>query len=185
MPPGSQELWVGEGAMAYNSGREGVTDSFVGSLWHANLLGALSKTVPLPHAVYCRQALVGGNYGLVSHETLDPNPDYWASYVWKRLVGTRAVGPIRSPQRHDSAEYSNQFTFGCCEEPGADAVLVHAFCSAGGSRSPLGGEGSDVVFVAINISPDEGVRLEVDLGEGRTDVSVFDFACGLSCTLLL
>ena len=26
-----------------------------------------------------------------------------------------------------------------------------------------------MVFVAINISPDEGVRLEVDLGEGRTD----------------
>ena len=84
-------------------------------------------------------------------------------------MGTRAVGPIRSPQRHDSAEHSSIYTFGCCEEPGADTVLVHAFCSAGESRSSSGGEGGDVVFVAINISPDEGVRLEVDLGEGRTD----------------
>eukprot|EP00978_Attheya_sp_CCMP212_P000629 scaffold1224_cov50-Attheya_sp.AAC.3 len=80
------ELWVGEGAMAYNSGRQGVTDSFRGSLWFANLLGALSKTKPVAHRVYFCQVLIGGFYELISHENLNPNPDYWMAYLWKKSL---------------------------------------------------------------------------------------------------
>ena len=80
------QLWIGEGAMAHNSGQRNVTDVFQSSMWFANLLGSLSKTKPITHSVYCRQALLGGYYELIDHETLIPNPDYWLSYIWKLLI---------------------------------------------------------------------------------------------------
>lgn len=155
------QLWIGEGAMAYNSGRQGLTDSFRGSLWFANLLGALAKTKPFAHSVYCRQALIGGFYELVSHETLIPNPDYWVAHMWKKLVGTKAIGPILSPQREISLKESSQYTFGCCKAPGRDSVLIHSFCSA---RSD-----GDVVFVIINISDSQAIALNVSMGEKITE----------------
>ena len=152
------QLWIGEGAMAYNSGRAGVTDSFVGSLWFANLLEAVAKTKPIAHSVYCRQALIGGYYELVSHETLTPNPDYWVAYIWKKIVGTKAIGPIHSPNRKDSVDISSMITFGCCEKPGRDSILVHSFC---------GRSDGDVVFIVINISDSKGIQLNVTIDSGN------------------
>eukprot|EP01082_Thalassiosira_pseudonana_P002374 g2378.t1 g2378 contig11:1345778-1347700(+) len=161
------QLWVGEGALAYNSGAVGVTDSFLGSLWFANLLGVLTKTDPVPHSVYCRQALIGGYYELISHETLTPNPDYWVAFMFKNVIGaSKAIGPILSPQRKDSLHLSTLVTFGCCKKPGQDTVLVHAFCS--NSNNDYGSSG-DVVFVVINVSTDKAVDLDVPLGTTRTE----------------
>lgn len=164
-------LWIGEGAMAYNSGRRGVTDSFLGSLWFANLLGVLTKTSPIPHSVYCRQALIGGYYELISHanDSFVPNPDYWVAYAWKHIVGSsKAIGPIMSPHRKDSVESSSRFTFGCCKRPGSDTVLVHAFCANNNNVENYGSFG-DVVFVVINISKDKEVMLKVPQGTNRTE----------------
>lgn len=158
---GFTQLWIGEGAMAYNSGRLEVTDSFVGALWFSNLLGALSKTQPVPHSVYCRQALTGGYYELVSHETLQPNPDYWVAYIWKTVIGTKAIGPIQSPQRVDTMQFSSKFTFGCCVHPGKDSILIHSYCA-----KHLQG---DVVFVVINISESMAIKLNVNMGNDRTE----------------
>ena len=160
MPKGSK-LWIGEGAMAYNSGKQNITDSFHGSLWFANVLGSLAKTKPVAHSVYCRQALLGGYYELISHQTLIPNPDYWLAYLWKQLVGTKAVGPILSPQRKDSLKTSNTFTFGCCYKPGRDFLLIHSFCSA-----KLNG---DVVLIVINKSESKAMNLDIQMGETRTE----------------
>jgi heparanase 1 len=162
----SSRLWIGEGAMAYNSGLPGVSDSFRGSLWFANLLGALAKTKPLSHGVYCRQSLLGGHYELISHETMVPNPDYWVAYLWKNLVGTKAVGPIISPGRRDSPELSSYYTFGCCEKPGMDTVLIHSFCAKSNNNS------GDVVFVVINISKSRGINLNITMGLNRTEYNL-------------
>eukprot|EP00985_Skeletonema_marinoi_P014495 scaffold7350_cov176-Skeletonema_marinoi.AAC.1 len=146
------EVWVGEGAMAYNSGRQNITDSFVGSFWFTNLLGAISKSVP--HTVYCRQALVGGYYELISHETMKARPDYWIAHLWKRLVGTKSIGPILSPSREDSPD---KYTFGCCEGPGYDTLLIHAFCAKG--------ERSNPIFVITNIDKEESsFNLNITVG---------------------
>lgn len=154
-------LWVGEGAMAYDSGLHGLTDTFHGSLWFANILGALTKTKPLPHSVYCRQSLLGGHYEPISHETLIPNPDYWVAYLWKRLVGQKAIGPIISPQRKDSVKLSSYQTFGCCKQPGRDAVLIHSFCAK---------SSSDVVFIMINTSESGAIYINVPMSEkNRTE----------------
>lgn len=154
-------LWVGEGAMAYNSGREGVTNSFISTAWYASLLSSLSKTQPVPHSVYCRQALIGGYYELISHKTMDPNPDYWMARLWKQLVGRRAIVPIVSTVRKDSSEYSKKFSFGCCKAPGQDELLVHAFCSKEND--------GDVVFVVINVAKSTHYELNITIGTSRTD----------------
>ena len=165
------QLWIGEGAMAYNSGRQGVTNSFVGSLWYADLLGSLAKTQPIQHSVYCRQALIGGYYELVSHETLDPNPDYWVAYLWKSFVGTRAIGPILSSYRVDSLELSSRVTFGCCKRPGQDTLLIHAFCANSGNNgnSKYNISSGDMVFVVINIDEKSSFDLNITLGTSRSE----------------
>eukprot|EP00041_Stephanoeca_diplocostata_P038509 m.1520979 g.1520979 ORF g.1520979 m.1520979 type:complete len:586 (-) comp25229_c0_seq4:3871-5628(-) len=46
------QLWVGEAAAAWHSGRDGVTNAFASSFWYADALGGLSAR---GHSGYCRQ----------------------------------------------------------------------------------------------------------------------------------
>ncbi|KAF8389749.1 hypothetical protein HHK36_024268 [Tetracentron sinense] len=66
--------WVGESGGAYNSGGRLVSDTFVNSFWYLDQLGMASK---YSTKAYCRQTLIGGNYGLLNTTTLHPNPDYY------------------------------------------------------------------------------------------------------------
>jgi heparanase 1 len=50
------DLWVGESAMAWHSGAEGVTDTFLSSPWWMTALAGLAPS----HHGFCRQTLVGG-----------------------------------------------------------------------------------------------------------------------------
>jgi len=34
-----------------------------------------------------RQSLIGGDYALINRNTLKPNPDYWVSWLWGKLMG--------------------------------------------------------------------------------------------------
>ena len=56
------DIWVGETALAWHSGRNGTTNTFYSSPWYLIQLGALAGT----HTVQCRQTLRGGSYELVS-----------------------------------------------------------------------------------------------------------------------
>ena len=82
--PRGVPTWAGETAGHGGGGVAGLTDSFTSSLYYAWQLGAL----PL-HGVElsARQALVGGDYELLSRDTLAPNPDWWVLWLFKRLVG--------------------------------------------------------------------------------------------------
>ena len=51
------QVWVGESALAWHSGRVGVTDTFLSSPWWMSALGQLAPT----HSGFCRQTLMGGN----------------------------------------------------------------------------------------------------------------------------
>jgi heparanase 1 len=82
------EVWLGESGNAQCGGQPGVSDRFVGSLWWVDQLGLLARR---GHRVSVRQTLSGSDYGLIDEETLDPRPDYWASVLWKRLMGTRVL----------------------------------------------------------------------------------------------
>ncbi|KAK9070824.1 hypothetical protein SSX86_011226 [Deinandra increscens subsp. villosa] len=76
--------WVGEAGGAYNSGHHLVTDAFVFSFWYLNQLGMSSV---YDTKTYCRQTLIGGNYGLLNTTTFEPNPDYYSALLWHRLMG--------------------------------------------------------------------------------------------------
>ncbi|KAJ8570759.1 hypothetical protein K7X08_037731 [Anisodus acutangulus] len=80
----SAVAWVGESGGVFNSGRNLVSNSFVSSFWYLDQLG-MSATFDTK--TYCRQTLVGGNYGLLNTTTFHPNPDYYGALLWHRLMG--------------------------------------------------------------------------------------------------
>jgi len=53
-------IWMGETGGAYNSGRNTVTNRFMSAFWYVDWLGILANQ---GHAAFCRQTLIGGNYG--------------------------------------------------------------------------------------------------------------------------
>ena len=88
------QLWVGESALAWHSGREGVTDTFLSSAWWLSALGGLSAT----HDGFCRQTLMGGNYELVNKTTKMPNPDYYVARLFKDAMGARVLAANSSTE---------------------------------------------------------------------------------------
>ncbi|KAL3535927.1 hypothetical protein ACH5RR_004388 [Cinchona calisaya] len=81
--------WVGEAGGAYNSGRDHVSNAFVYSFWYLDQLGMASA---YDTKTYCRQSLIGGNYGLLNTTTFVPNPDYYSALLWHQLMGTNVLG---------------------------------------------------------------------------------------------
>ncbi|XAR50001.1 Beta-glucuronidase [Bertholletia excelsa] len=88
--------WVGESGGAYNSGGCNVSNTFVNSFWYLDQLAMAAK---YDTRVYCRQTLVGGNYGLLDTTTFIPNPDYYSALLWHQLMGKEvlAVNASTSP----------------------------------------------------------------------------------------
>ncbi|KAL1822723.1 hypothetical protein DCAR_0310560 [Daucus carota subsp. sativus] len=92
----SAGAWVGEAGGAYNSGHNLVSNSFVYSFWYLDQLG-MSATYDTK--TYCRQTLIGGNYGLLNTTTFVPNPDYYSALLWHRLMGRRVLSTSFSGTR--------------------------------------------------------------------------------------
>jgi heparanase len=82
------EVWLGETGNAQCGGQPGVSDRFAGTLWWVDQLGLAAR---LGQPVVVRQTLAGSDYGLVDDATMAPRPDYWASVLWKRLMGTNVL----------------------------------------------------------------------------------------------
>ncbi|KOM53128.1 hypothetical protein LR48_Vigan09g178700 [Vigna angularis] len=80
--------WVGESGGAYNSGGKDVSNTFVDGFWYLDQLG---MTAAFNHKVYCRQALIGGNYAMLNTTTFIPNPDYYGALLWHRLMGRNVL----------------------------------------------------------------------------------------------
>ncbi|XP_006403100.2 heparanase-like protein 3 isoform X2 [Eutrema salsugineum] len=80
--------WVGESGGAYNSGRNLVSNAFVYSFWYLDQLGMASI---YDTKTYCRQSLIGGNYGLLNTTNFTPNPDYYSALIWRTLMGRKAL----------------------------------------------------------------------------------------------
>ncbi|XP_061337140.1 heparanase-like protein 3 [Gastrolobium bilobum] len=80
--------WVGESGGAYNSGHHLVSDAFVYSFWYLDQLG---MSASYDTKTYCRQSLIGGNYGLLNTSNFLPNPDYYSALLWHRLMGRHVL----------------------------------------------------------------------------------------------
>lgn len=48
------------------------------------------------YAAFCRQDLIGADYGLLNVTTLAPATDYWLLVLWMRLMGTRVLSTTLS-----------------------------------------------------------------------------------------
>ncbi|KAL2939937.1 Heparanase-like protein 3 [Bienertia sinuspersici] len=80
----SAVAWVSEAGGAYNSGHNHVTNAFVMSFWYLDQLGMAAR---YDTKTYCRQTLIGGDYGLLDTTTFVPNPDYY-----RRVLSTSVSG---------------------------------------------------------------------------------------------
>ncbi len=78
-------IWLGETGNAQFGGEPGVSDTYIGGLWWLDQLGLLAENGV--DTVF-RQTLAGMNYGMMDPVTLELNPDYWNSVLWKKLMGT-------------------------------------------------------------------------------------------------
>ena len=78
------EIWTGETGSAQCGGEANLSDRFVSSFWWADQLGRGAR---LGQKVMIRQSLIGGDYALINKNTLKPNPDYWVSWLWNKLMG--------------------------------------------------------------------------------------------------
>ncbi|WOD06671.1 hypothetical protein [Marinomonas sp. GJ51-6] len=65
-------------------GQAKLSDRFVSCFWWADQLGRGAKS---GQKVMVRQSLIGGDYALINRQTLKPNPDYWVSWLWGKLMG--------------------------------------------------------------------------------------------------
>lgn len=123
--------WVGEAGGAYNSGRNLVTNSFVFSFWYLDQLGMAATSGT---KTYCRQTLIGGNYGLLNTETFRPNPDYYSALLWHNLMGSDVL--------------STSFL-------GTDKIRAYAHCS---NNSP------GITLLLINLDGNTTVQVHVSTG---------------------
>lgn len=76
--------WMTETAHALYGGEPGISDTFTSTLWWLDELGLLAREGV--DKVF-RQSLTGARYGLLDQATFEPRPDYWASFLWKKLMG--------------------------------------------------------------------------------------------------
>ncbi len=81
-------LWVSETALAWDSGRNGTSNTFSDGPWYITQLAGMAWHGV---AVQARQTLRGGFYQLLSNDTgrVAPNPDWWTARLFKRAMGTR------------------------------------------------------------------------------------------------
>ncbi|EXC11030.1 Heparanase-like protein 1 [Morus notabilis] len=126
--------WVGESGGAFNSGGRNVSDTFVDSFWYLDQLGMAAK---YNTKVYCRQSLIGGNYGLLDRDTFVPNPDYYSALLWNRLMG----GGVLAVERNASP-----------------FLRIYAHCSRGRPG---------ITLLLINLSNQTEFILNVENGLGR------------------
>jgi hypothetical protein len=128
------EAWLGETGGAQCGGEPELSDRFGSSLWWVDELGRMARR---GQRVVVRQTLSGGDYGLIDDKTLAPNPDYWASLLWRRLMGTTVL-----------AVSTNTPT----------AVQAYAHCQAGVSGA--------VSMALVNVHPSQAIKVDLPpLGE--------------------
>lgn len=88
----SKKIWLGETASAWGGGSPKYSDKFIACFIWLDKLGTAAKN---GIDVVVRQSIFNGYYALIS-DTYEPNPDYWISILFKKLVGTRVISCFNS-----------------------------------------------------------------------------------------
>jgi heparanase 1 len=137
------EAWLDETSNAQCGGAPGISDAFVSSLWWLDELGKMARRGT---PVVVRQSLSGADYGLLAEPSLDPRPDYFASLLWRRLMGTRALAVT---VRH------------------APSLRAYAHCAAGRPGA--------VTLLLVNLDAAQPVTVAVEgIGSGARELYAVD-----------
>ncbi|KAL4308390.1 hypothetical protein GQ457_01G000120 [Hibiscus cannabinus] len=111
------EAWVSESGGAFNSGSKDVSPTFVDGFWYLDQMGMAAT---YDQNVFCRQALIGGNYGLLSATTFIPNPDYYGALLWHRLMGSTVLA-VTKESDPDMCVYAH-----CAKKkPGVSVIFIN------------------------------------------------------------
>ncbi|KAJ7943376.1 Heparanase-like protein [Quillaja saponaria] len=109
--------WVGEAGGAYNSGGKDVSHTFANGFWYLDQLGMTST---FNHKVFCRQAFIGGNYGLLNTTSFIPNPDYYGALLWHRLMGKKVL-----KINHDGSPFLRVYSHCSKKGPGVTLLIIN------------------------------------------------------------
>lgn len=73
-------IWLGETSDASSEGTPNITNTYASGFFWLDKLGVSAK---YQISLVARQDFYGANYPLVNNQ-LNPNPDYWLSYIFKK-----------------------------------------------------------------------------------------------------
>jgi hypothetical protein len=143
---GGRPVWLEETGNAQCGGQPGLSDRYLAGIWWLDQLGRAARH---GQQVVVRWNVSGADYGLLREPDLDPNPDYWNSLLWRRLMG-RTVLEATPP-----AEWPT--------------VVVYAHCTPGRQGS--------VTVLVLNLDPQHPVSLRLEgVGNSPLDAYVLDAA---------
>jgi len=77
------DIWLGEAGSSSGGGKNGLSDRYIAGFLYMAKIGLTALNC---HKVMIRQSFYGGHYGMLDAITRKPLPDYWITYVYKKLV---------------------------------------------------------------------------------------------------
>jgi len=119
----SASVWAGE-IGPHNGGSPPCDHSsmrwanFGDTAWY---LDALATKARAGYQAFCRQDLIGADYGLLDCSTGDPLPDYFAALLFRNLMGPDVLSATVS---HDATDASVRAYAHCTRGGGGVTVLV-------------------------------------------------------------
>ena len=106
------------------------------------------------YGAFCRQTLLGGNYELLDHNTYEPNPDFYAALLFRRLMGVKVL----------DVDLHRRSTSGFGSGSGSDSEMIRAYasCTPRGktAQARRKSEGS-VTLLLLNLSPNTSTVLSI------------------------
>lgn len=127
------QLWMTEIGHAMFGGEPNHSNRYIAGIWWMDLLGTLAR---MHHQVVVRQTLIGSDYGIIDDKTLEPNPDYYNSLLWKKCMGSKVF----------KASSDNPY------------LRVYAHSTTGKQR------GTNIALLAINIHDKQSINLKIPQG---------------------
>ncbi|XP_022802636.1 heparanase-like [Stylophora pistillata] len=142
--------WFGETASVSGGGAAGISGRFVaGFLW----LNKLGMAAQHGYEVVLRQTMFQGYYSLVGLEDMEPNPDYWLSFLHKKLLGTIVLEVKRDLYL-------------------PEMVRIFAYCT--NTKSGLYKRGA-ITFMAMNLHPEREANVILNKSLQDHDIDEFLF----------
>jgi heparanase len=113
-----RRVWMTETGHALYGGEPGLSDRYVSTVWWLDQLGLLAREGV---SRVFRQSLVGSDYGLMDQDSFEPRPDYYASFLWKKLMGNVA---FTEPRVEGQDGKIRAYHHSCAKKPHSHCLLL-------------------------------------------------------------